>query len=122
MRGRSERQVPLRNGGESGALPDLLRQSLRRVLTDTRYSTSDDAKLRVALRGVCERARTDGVRAEHLLIVLKESWRDLPERRALQSYEADDALARVIRACIDEYYREYSKLEPDSLSPGAEVQ
>jgi hypothetical protein len=53
---------------------------------------------------VCERARRDGIRAEHLLVVLKESWRELPERADLPRFEADEALGRVVSACINEYY------------------
>ena len=89
---------------QSEGLPGLLRQSLRGVLADERYEDSDEDELRVAVRAVCERARQDGVRAEHLLIVLKESWRDLPEQAEIPRFAADEALARVVSACINEYY------------------
>lgn len=90
--------------GFTVALPRLLRHSLRRVLADEPYDEEDEAALRAALRDVCERARRDGIRAEHLLIVLKESWRELPERAALPRFDADEALGRVVSACINEYY------------------
>ena len=98
------------------ALPELLRQSLRCVLADEYHEESDEAKLRVALREVCERARRDGVRAEHLLIVLKESWRELPERATLPRFHADEALGRVVSACINEYYQDPAIWRSDSPS------
>ena len=94
------------NGDQSEALPGLLRQSLRHVLLDDCYDRSDETDLRIALRDVCGRARSDGVRAEHLLVVLKELWRELPERGRLQRVEADDALSRVVSACINEFYQD----------------
>lgn len=103
-------------GTQSAAIPDLLRQSLRRVLADGRAERSEQGKLRIALRDVCERARRDGVRAEHLLMVLKESWRDLPERAEVPRHDADDVLARLVSACIDEYYEDPTTAESDSPS------
>lgn len=96
------------------ALPNLLRHSLRCVLAAERNEEPDEAGLRVALRDVCERARCDGIRAEHLLVVLKASWRELPERAALPRYHADQALGRVISACIKEYYQDPEIWESDS--------
>lgn len=98
------------------ALPDLLRHSLRCVLAGEQYEESNEAGLRIALREVCERARRDGVRAEHLLIVLKESWRELPERAALPRAYADEALGRVVSACINEYYQDPKIWAADSPS------
>lgn len=94
------------NDGRSEPLPELLRRSLHGVLADERYDDSDEAELRIALRAVCDRARRDGVRAEHLLVVLKESWRELPKQPRLQRPNADEALARVVSACINEYYED----------------
>ena len=123
------------NNGQSEALPGLLRRSLCRVLADDCYDRSDEAELRIALRAVCDRARRDGVRAEHLLVVLKESWRELPERARLGRVEADAALARVVSAFINEYYQDWQVQSWDSTarciqeadriqadSPRAEVQ
>src|SRR5689334_11396013 len=106
---------PMRSG-QSEALPDLLRRSLRDVLADARYKYSDEAELRVTLRDVCTQARRDGIRAEHLLIVLKESWRELPERARLPRYAADQTLARLVSACINEYYQDRTVRGPDSPS------
>ena len=62
--------------------------------------------LRAALRVTCERARRDGLRAEQLLLVVKAVWHDLPERRELPRVDADEVLARVVTACIAEYFDE----------------
>lgn len=121
MRGHHQRQGlgagPLSESASvAEALPDLLRHSLRCVLAAEHYEDADEAKLRIALREVCECARRDGVRAEHLLIVLKESWRGLPERAALPRFDADEALGRVVSACINEYYQDPDIRNSDSPS------
>ncbi len=65
-----------------------------------------DGELRVLLRRVCDTARAHGLRAEHLVLLLKERWRELPEARRIPRQDAGDVLARVITACIREYYAE----------------
>jgi len=96
---------------QSDGLPDLLRQSLRRVVTERRNGDSDEAMLRAALRDVCERARCDSVRVEHLLVVLKDCWRALPERAVLPRHHADQTLANLVSACIEEYYKDQKRSE-----------
>jgi hypothetical protein len=39
-----------------------------------------------------------------LVLVLKEAWGELPERRRLPRSDTDAVLARLVTACIDEYY------------------
>jgi hypothetical protein len=97
------------HASESDPLPDLLRESLRRVITEQHNGESDEATLRTALRDVCERARCDSVRVERLLVVLKECWRALPERAELPRHHADDALASLVSACIEEYYKDQKR-------------
>lgn len=53
---------------------------------------------------MCDVAHERGLRAEHLLLILKKSWRELPEARSLPRHDAGDVLARTITACIKEYY------------------
>ena len=89
--------------GEAELLPDLLRRALSGLLGQ-RWPNEPDGDLRLALRDACDRARNDGLRAEELLLVLKDAWRELPERRGLPRVDPDEALARVVTACIDEFY------------------
>jgi hypothetical protein len=88
----------------AGLLQDLLRRSLSGVLAEPWPEDASGADLRVALRDACDRARHDGLRAEQLLLALKEVWRELPERSRPPHIDSDGVLARVVTACIDEYY------------------
>ena len=85
-------------------LRDLLGRTLRSLLAQERREDEPTGDLRLALRDICDRARNDGLRAEQLLLALKDAWRELPERRGLPRFDADAAFARVVTACINEYY------------------
>lgn len=60
-----------------------------------------DAELRKSLRVACMKARLQRVRAEHLLIDVKQLWARIP--RMLDT-RTDQRLSEIITACIDEYY------------------
>jgi hypothetical protein len=64
-----------------------------------------DPELRRAIQRSGESARESGLRAEQLIILLKEAWHELPEARRAPHRGADDVLARVITLCIDQYYQ-----------------
>jgi hypothetical protein len=64
-----------------------------------------DGGLRRLIQRASQSARERGLRAEQLLILLKETWRELPEVRHVPFQDADDMLARVVTLCIEEYYR-----------------
>lgn len=85
-------------------LSDLIRSVLCSLLGKERPDTEATGDLRAALRVTCEHARHDGLRAEQLVLILKAVWRDLPEGRQLPPVDADETLARVVTACIAEYY------------------
>jgi hypothetical protein len=92
--------------GETVLVPDLVRHSLRRLLARQWPDVESNGELRLALRDACDRARNAGLRAEQLLLVLKEAWYELSERQRLLGVDADSAaLARVVTACIEEYYQ-----------------
>ena len=96
---------PMPSGSsESEHLPDLVRRSLRGLLAQTWPENEPKGDVRLALRDACDRARKEGLRAEQLLLVLKDAWSGLPERRQLPRVDTDAVLARVVTACIDEYY------------------
>ena len=93
-------------GSEMVLVPDLVRHSLRRLLAREWPDIEANGDLRLALRDACDRARNAGLRAEQLLLVLKEAWYELSERQRLLGVDADSAaLARVVTACIEEYYQ-----------------
>lgn len=116
MSQRGEARAPevnptLRASREPIRLTDLLRDVLGRLLQDEWRDDAPKGDLRIALRAACDQARNDGLRAEELLLVLKDAWRDLPDRRALPRIDTDAALARVVTACIDEYYESPRKVQ-----------
>lgn len=90
------------------SLHGLLRQGLRFILEDGHLEQSSESSLRTSLRDACGRARRDGVRAEQVIVSLKKAWREVPERLRVPQHDADQVLARVVTACINEYYEDRS--------------
>lgn len=85
----------------SPAVLDQLRQALTSYLGDG----ADTSFLQKALHDLAEDARQHDVRAEQLLVVLKDVWFSLPQlTRAGPNAELDNALQRVVTLCIREYY------------------
>lgn len=78
-----------------------LRVALRQYLRDS----SPSGALQQALLSLATEAREKELRAEHVLIVLKDVWYTLPEVRAMaDSAEQVRLLQRVVTMCIKEYY------------------
>lgn len=97
------REVPA-PATETG-LRQLADRVLRRALRlDARGAGELDVEMGVALRQLCEVARERGVHAEQLLVVLKESWRGLPETRLVMRRDTTQVLGRVISKCVVAYY------------------
>lgn len=66
----------------------------------------EPARIRRAVRPMCDDARRSGLHAEQLLIVVKSAWASLPEAQTLSvTGRRRDLLTDVIRICIDEFYR-----------------
>lgn len=79
-----------------------LRTDLRRVLAGCPL---DHSGLRENMRTIGAHARRHRLRAEQLLILIKEECAALPEARQLQATPAGtDTFARVITMAVDEYY------------------
>lgn len=57
------------------------------------------------VRPVCDTAREDGLRAEQLLILVKQAWDQLVENHELDRSDSDVALSEVVTLCIKEFYR-----------------
>jgi|SRR5665213_77227 len=87
-----------------------LRATLRLIFQDSRLDLADmradaDHRLRPALSQVCSDARHAGLRAEQLLVIIKEVWSGLPASlSSVQSVHGDERLNHVISLCVDEYY------------------
>ena len=85
-------------------LRELADGALRHAARTARSGERVDAVVREMIRRVCEVAHERELRAEQLLLLLKQAWRELPEGRRLPPRADDDVLARAITVCIDEYY------------------
>ena len=65
----------------------------------------DAQQARQAVRDLCDDAHRRHLHAEQLLILIKDTWRAMPEARAGSSHVAPhDSLDRFISLCIEEYY------------------
>lgn len=72
-------------------------------LADSPNSQLSD--LRLSLRQVSTEARQSGLRAEQLLVLIKEVWSGLPGAAVrAPSMHGDERLNYVISTCVDEYY------------------
>ena len=68
-------------------------------------ASGQGTELRNALRQVCADARRSGLRAEQLLVLIKDVWSGLPAGIArVPSLHGDERLNYVITTCVDEYY------------------
>ena len=81
---------------------DVLRAAVATSHTDGRRAAviAD----RDPMRELCAAARASDVRAETLILAIKESWRRLPESHGASRLDGEVTLATVITRCIREYY------------------
>lgn len=91
----------------TGALRTVIRLTLR---TDLRRIIGgcpiEESGLRENLRTIGAHARRHQLRAEQLLILIKEVSNSLPETRELMATpEKAHTLSQVISMAVDEYYR-----------------
>jgi hypothetical protein len=78
-----------------------VRQALRHYLAND----SEADGLREALQRMSAEAHGKGVRAEQLLVLLKDAWSTIPEVRAMTDARAQShRLQHVVTMCIKEYY------------------
>ena len=56
------------------------------------------------MRELCAAARASEVRAETLILAIKDGWRRLPQAHGSNRLDAEVTLAEVITRCIREYY------------------
>jgi hypothetical protein len=79
---------------------DALRTTLRRSVSQGNHTD----ELRDLLCRAADEARTKGIQAERLLIVLKDIWYGLPEVADAGAEHANVLLQQLISRCIQEYY------------------
>jgi hypothetical protein len=84
---------------------DELRFAIERSLCEGEIGDSTelvvDEELRKSLRVACAKARLQRVRAEHVLVDVKQIWTSIPGMLATRTCER---LSEIVTACIDEYY------------------
>ena len=79
--------------------------ALRAMLGRSAANGSHDAQLQDLLCATATEARNKGIRAEQLLIMLKDIWYALPGVTARTASDVDNALLEdLISRCIREYY------------------
>jgi hypothetical protein len=98
---RELRATPHLNADDIAELSTALEHSLCESEIHEPPRAEIDVDLRKALRVACVKARLQRVRAEQLLVDLKQLWMSLP---AMPSARTEERLNRIVTACIDEYF------------------
>ena len=84
---------------------DLTQVVLHGVFVDLQSGRRPDARLTDALRETCDAARDQGLHAEELLVIVKQSWHHLADAQFIDRRDADATLSQLVTTCIREYYR-----------------
>ena len=86
---------------------DATLTALRNALRTHLAGRPTGGELHRALNALCAEAHGRGLRAEELLVRLKQVFYQLPEVQELpHGSDRNDLLNRVVSVCIEEYYRE----------------
>lgn len=102
--------APFAGEGQSLSAYHRLRTNLQVIFQEASLQLADvqssqQPHLRTSLRQVCIDARRSGLRAEQLLVLVKDVWSGLPAGIVrLPSVHGDERLNYVITTCVDEYY------------------
>ena len=91
-------------GSSIGELRALALAVLRHSIAGADDTRVPGEQIRSKVRQLCDAARSREIRAEQLLILTKEAWRELPEARRSNPQHTRAMLDRVITLLIDEYY------------------
>lgn len=89
------------NADDVAELSTAIERSLCEGEMHEASSAEIDVELRKALRIACAKGRLQRVRAEHLLVDLKQPWMTIP---SMVPTRTEERLNRMISACVDEYY------------------
>ena len=89
--------------------------AVRRLLQALRDGWLADSLVSGVARAISEDAHRRGVRAEQMLIALKETWAVLGEvREPAGTAERRRLLSRLVTLAIDEYYESHAQYHADS--------
>ena len=95
---------------------DLTRRVLRGVLAGARRGSSLGAGVKEEVREACDAARDNGLHAEDLLVLVKQSWRDVSDADFVEGEGStapssgmqarrEQVLTEIITMFIREFYR-----------------
>jgi hypothetical protein len=87
-----------------GRLQEVIRGALAAAVRPS-PEVATDSSICDLLQEACTIARRDGIRAEHLIILIKESWRRDSAAGELEWHKREHRLADVVTAVVKEYYR-----------------
>jgi len=90
---------------------DLTQVVLHGVLDDLHSGRRLEKRIADGLRQTCDAAREHGLRAEELLVILKQSWHHLADTQFADRHDADATLSHLVTKCIREFYRPESGVE-----------
>lgn len=80
-------------------------EALRAALAQSVHRGNHGDDLRDLLCAAAEEARSKGIPAERLLVILKDIWHSLPDVLGAASSEVEHSLLQqLISRCIQEYY------------------
>jgi hypothetical protein len=88
----------------AGTAMDALKQALQAELRPGGHIGAAESAIREALRLLCTEAHRHTVRAEQLLVTLKQAWVTLPEVQELAPDTRRQLLDRLITLAIQAYY------------------
>lgn len=98
-------QSTLEDGNDRFPSPETV-ALVESTLTAFLDGTADDSRVCRVFALLADEADARQLRAEGVLVALKRIWNELPQVRALRdSQRRDQMLTRLVRLCIDSYYR-----------------
>ena len=90
-------------------------RALRRLLNAFRDGWPVEARLADAARMIAEDAHRQRLRAEQMVVAIREAWSDLPEvRGAAQVVDVQRLLSQVVTRCIREFYEPSERVVRDA--------
>jgi hypothetical protein len=94
-------RAPRLTSEDIGELRVAIERWLRELALQHSPSSGIDEHVRKSLRVACAKARLQRVRAEHVVVDLKQLWITIP---SVPSSRSDARMNALVSACIDEYY------------------
>ena len=96
---------PTGRSGRAGALRAETVAALHEAIRRRVVGAPQNGDLRDALQTLSREARSNGLRCEHVIIVLKQLWSELPEVwQGLAAQDQRRMLGQLVTLCIEEFY------------------